>query len=1381
MTFPNWMEGVAPIDQSSAPEGGPASSIAVNLAYGAVDIDSGPDFTLDNPTGPVLTFERRYRTPLAVARLSSPGLPAGWTHNWDYRILQSDLNSWSPLTVVYPNGGSENLTPVLNNGVPTGAFSGPVGVPYVATGAPASDGSHTWTSITLQHNGLAKEVFAKLANDSTYRLSTSFSANGGKLVFVYSTDPQAKLTQINNGMPAGPSLMKLTLTYAATGGMLSRITNSVTTSKRNYTHTNGLLTKMSKIDSSSAEWTYAYTTMANGSSFLNVVGTSDPQGAMAYANVYYDSQTGRATSVTDALSNARSFTYDDHGGASASASPQSGSAFTSYGVTFGSDGRLVGEQSAAGDVVTYDYSASNPSMIAHVYRQVGAAISVDIDTHGNPTKVTYPLGNYVQYGWSYPSNAPLGQLNSISRVGYNGTQLAATTFSYYGATESGGKSGLLKSMLTPTGGLYTYSYTSLGSVQSINTPSISLSYDYAHDHNGTVVGTERYEKPYSIEDSGGRFADYAYDTSGRVTTSADAAGNQSSFVYNKYDQLTSATSPLQQQLTIGYTIPGKGPTSQTVSSPTLGQLSVGAQTYNKESGLATLTDGNNLASSATYTPEHGIGTLTNAAAKPMHSFSLNAAARSASTIFGSGSKSLTRSVTYNANGNVTSTTGSDNRSATVTRSQIAPDLVSSIRWTDEFNSAVEMDFGHDEFGRVSQATSYAYGEDPSSSSGFTHQFSYDDEDRLLDKTIPGRTTAETSYVYNADGSRQTMFVGFNSGTSNGGYYAAYQYGYDDSRRVASITVNYANISKQIFGAPIAVVRYAYDASGNVKEMRTPKSDTFYTFNAIGQLTSLYNVTPDGAPDPNAPAAAQFIDPADGSMHTVLSGFSGMTYDLLGNRLGMDYYAMATYGSGTPTFISGSVAWTYDSGGRLTAETWSGGPSYTHSYDAAGNLTTLRGISWSADSLSDQLTGSSGTTGYAAPQFNASGEMTSARVVCAYDPAGAVRSVGGSSPFKSGETFWYVPKYDEAGQRRWMQVGTYWQGIQNIRTETYAYDGSRLVMRANAASDSLNNPSDLSTDPTVLYVWGPTGAAMEFNPSGISKSFTFDPQGNCVATSAGRTDKPMLFDAYGQPIFSYTNDMRSLQQPFQYKGEAGYYTDAYSKLNYCLSRYYDPLCGRWTSRDTLGLAGGENVYQYCNANPVMNIDPTGQVIIRVISYRVFNGGWHRGIVVIDNVGHNQAWSFAGGPEKGGMAHVGNLVSRSGPWKAGAKTQDYGKWHYQEDALWYKPMGLGTYSQIPEDERRCITLVHNKDAWKPWIDKFQAIEAKIKGQKPQDYAPLPSEFHLWGGKTANSNTWCHYLLQEANLLDQYNHAIKKLPGEDLPWAPGWFVKVPYNDAP
>ncbi|WP_168393721.1 RHS repeat-associated core domain-containing protein, partial [Erwinia amylovora] len=77
-----------------------------------------------------------------------------------------------------------------------------------------------------------------------------------------------------------------------------------------------------------------------------------------------------------------------------------------------------------------------------------------------------------------------------------------------------------------------------------------------------------------------------------------------------------------------------------------------------------------------------------------------------------------------------------------------------------------------------------------------------------------------------------------------------------------------------------------------------------------------------------------------------------------------------------------------------------------------------------------------------------------------------------------------------------------------------------------------------------------------------------------------------FSAWGET--EHESSPRELRQNLRFQGQ---YFDAETGLHYSLFRYYDPVGGRFTQTDPIGLAGGVNLYAYA-PNPLSWIDPLG---------------------------------------------------------------------------------------------------------------------------------------------------------------------------------------------
>ncbi|MDY3303082.1 MAG: RHS repeat-associated core domain-containing protein [Clostridia bacterium] len=87
-----------------------------------------------------------------------------------------------------------------------------------------------------------------------------------------------------------------------------------------------------------------------------------------------------------------------------------------------------------------------------------------------------------------------------------------------------------------------------------------------------------------------------------------------------------------------------------------------------------------------------------------------------------------------------------------------------------------------------------------------------------------------------------------------------------------------------------------------------------------------------------------------------------------------------------------------------------------------------------------------------------------------------------------------------------------------------------------------------------------------------------------------------YDAFGNMESTSTTDT---ENPFKYCGE---YVDEETGFVYLRNRYYDPSIGCFTTIDP--AMDGDNWYVYCANNPVMLVDPTGN--IREPGY--VNGRW-----------------------------------------------------------------------------------------------------------------------------------------------------------------------------
>jgi RHS repeat-associated protein len=172
-------------------------------------------------------------------------------------------------------------------------------------------------------------------------------------------------------------------------------------------------------------------------------------------------------------------------------------------------------------------------------------------------------------------------------------------------------------------------------------------------------------------------------------------------------------------------------------------------------------------------------------------------------------------------------------------------------------------------------------------------------------------------------------------------------------------------------------------------------------------------------------------------------------------------------------------------------------------------------------------------------------------------------------------------------------------------------------------------------------------------------------------------------AWGQAKEAISEAARKarLTNPIRFQGQ---YFDEETGLHYNRHRYYDPHCGRFISKDPIGLAGGVNLHQYAD-NPIEWVDPlglaseSGDLVQKADTIR--RAGSHpasrnqRTIAVGEDASGTLYAGSSNGFDRGQRAAAEGLGVRCVSCKGGA--------HAEENLIREVPnlQGVGTSSRLP----------------------------------------------------------------------------------------------------
>jgi len=304
-----------------------------------------------------------------------------------------------------------------------------------------------------------------------------------------------------------------------------------------------------------------------------------------------------------------------------------------------------------------------------------------------------------------------------------------------------------------------------------------------------------------------------------------------------------------------------------------------------------------------------------------------------------------------------------------------------------------------------------------------------------------------------------------------------------------------------------------------------------------------------------------------------------TYDNNGNIL--------TVSDGTNT-----TSYVYDSANQLIREnnpyaqkTW------TWTYDNAGNILTRYEYAYTTGALgtaTDTVVYTYGDSNWGDLLTKYDGTDIS------YDAIGNTLTDGTwTYEWKRGRQ---LVSMTEADDNVTWSFGYDANGMRTSRTNgsttyTYTYNGDRLT------GLTIGNN-------TLYFNYGANGTPMSVIYNGTYYYYITNIQGDIVAitNSSGSIVVRYTYDAWGN-ILSTTGSMATtlgMHNPLRYRG---YVYDQETSLYYLQSRYYNPELGRFINADKYTSTGqnilGSNMFVYCNNNPVMYTDPTGEFAISTL--------------------------------------------------------------------------------------------------------------------------------------------------------------------------------------
>ena len=482
-------------------------------------------------------------------------------------------------------------------------------------------------------------------------------------------------------------------------------------------------------------------------------------------------------------------------------------------------------------------------------------------------------------------------------------------------------------------------------------------------------------------------------------------------------------------------------------------------------------------------------------------------------------------------------------------------------------------------------------------------FSYDNLDRLTEKSYNNSSTDKVQYFYGADGNISHT-IDFSTSTKTKYVYDLagrivsirdYKYGdYTNSILKSSVEYTYADKTNYLTGishfSPLGTqnigYRYGNSANGEMPDQIygvtwNNKNVLNYTYDGLGRLTNK-SVILSESEESQLNTTYEYFDVENSDKTTTLlssletaNGTYSYTYDALGNITSI------SHGTYTTSYV-------YDVRNQLVRENdQRAGKTYVYTYQN-GNITSRKEYAYTTGTLGDVV--STEIWGYDTNSWKDLLGYWNGKYLT-YDMIGNPLTLGNMSMTWQGRQLQsismgkntYTFDYNMDGQRI---SKTYTTSSGAVTKTEYCYNGNIL------AGQKTGND-------TIIFMYDNNGDIFGFTYNGTPYYYVKNAQNDVTAiTNAnGNIVVRYFYNAWGEIIDcqdTSTNGIGDIN-PITYRS---YYKDEIfdTYLYYLNSRYYYPEMCRFLNADGVydtntGILS-HNMFAYCNNNPTNCLDPDG---------------------------------------------------------------------------------------------------------------------------------------------------------------------------------------------